>query len=310
MPPLRPNICARPAVTGLLVGAVLATAAAADPPPTPPSTPASTTPGQATPPVVPPTGPPLRDLRGGPPAPRDVTTPPRRVIQGAEDVGPLSTAQWIDLRQDVDGSFGFGSVYEAPEGDLYMRSLGALRAVFPRSEYMSPRLGLSAARIPAGTVFIVGDPVVVPQWALRPGMIDARAGETRLGAGPMAIAPRPLGPDEADPGATPVDAFGGGRVRGTGLIDDPVMIRARLGLEDPRDEAARAATRPSDAPLPARPRTGAASPPRPAPMPAIVDDPDYRRERLREILMRAVERTRAARVDDQAARGPSSSGSS
>lgn len=298
---------------GLVIPA--AAAPAADPPPaSPPASSGGQAAPPAVPPAIPPAVPPNRDRRAGPPGPRDPAVPPRRVIQGAEDVGPLSTAQWIDLRRDVDGGFGFGSVYEAGgdgEGDLYMRSLGALRARFPRSEYMSPRVGLSSAPIPAGTRFSIGEPLVAPSWSARPGMIDARAGDRRMIEGPMAIAPRPLGPDEAAiAGAMRIDGLGGGRVRGTGLLDDPVVMRDRLGLDDPRTGAARAGTRTSDTSLPERPRTGAASPPRPTPMPAIVDDPDYRRERLREILMRAVARTRAAGEDDQAARGPSSSGSS
>ncbi len=244
---------------------------------------------------------------------------PRRIIQGREDVGPLSTAQQIDLRRDVDGGFSFGSVYR--QGDLLMRTLGALRAVFPRSEYMSPRAGVTVAGIPAGTRFQIGAPLETPVWQHRAGMIDPSLAAGLITDGrssSLAVSP--------EAGAVPVDPRTGGRVIGTGLAGDPVVQRARLGLTGPAndrvDDAARAAgdprtarsartaIRPSDGSRSERPRAGAASPPRRMSMPAIVDDPSYRRERLRAILGRAVAEAAARPANGQAARGPSSSSGS
>ncbi|MHC4810414.1 MAG: hypothetical protein ACYTEV_08615 [Planctomycetota bacterium] len=217
--------------------------------------------------------------------PRD----PRRVIQGAEDVGPLSTAQWVDLRRDVDGAFNFGTVYR--EGDLFMRSLGALRAVFPRSEYMSPRLGSSMARIPAGTRFMIGDGVQTPEWTARSGMLQMRSddGGTVDGRVSSGLAAG-LGPS-AGPGAVPVDGRSAGRVLGTGLANDPVVMRHRLESRTPHlaGPDPRAAT----ADVAAGDRTLLP----PEPLPPIVEDPAYRRDRLRAILLRAVAASRSSSPD-------------
>jgi hypothetical protein len=288
---------------------------------------------ESTPPATPPAGPPVNAAaatRTPPPPPPVVPMRSRggtpgereRVIQGADDVGPLSTAQWVDLRQDVDGGFGFGSVYR--DGDLFMRSLGALQAIFPRSEYMSPRVGLSSARVPAGTRFQIGEPVRNPEWQPRPDMRNGRISGPMVPAGPLAIAA--VGQSD---GAVRVDPFAPARVVGTGLVNDPVVVRQRMGIEsagplgairvdehgrplaeagagpgadagtgtaDP-DADPRTANRPSDASLPERRRTGAASPPRlsSTPMPAIVGDREYRRSRLRAILDRALAGARSSR---------------
>lgn len=271
------------------------------PPNSPPTSPPTTGPGPGTAPATrtPPAPPPVVQMR--------TTDRGDRVIQGAEDVGPLSTAQWIDLRQDVDGGFGFGSVYR--DGDLFMRSLGALRAVFPRSEYMSPRVGLSSASVPAGTQFQIGEPLRSPEWQARPDMRNGRAPSLLVPGGPLAIAPA-----NPEAGAVRVDPFSRGRVIGTGLANDPVILRQLFGRDTPvpsrsvevdengrplaeADRVERTANRPSDDSLPGRPQAGAASPPRltPMPMPAIVDDREYRRSRLRAILDRALAGARSTR---------------
>ena len=218
--------------------------------------------------------------------PRD----PRRVIQGAEDVGPLSTAQWVDLRRDVDGAFNFGTVYR--EGDLFMRSLGALRAVFPRSEYMSPRLGSSMARIPAGTRFMIGAGVQTPEWSPRSGMLQMRSdvGVTVDGRVNSGLASG-LGP-AAGPGAIPVDGRSEGRVLGTGLANDPVVMRHRLESRSPQIAGGQPRAAAED-----RVTSGDRVLLPPEPLPPIVEDPAYRRDRLRAILLRAVSASRPASPD-------------
>lgn len=232
-------------------------------------------------------------------------TEPERVVQGSEDVSPNARAQWVDLRVDVDGGQSFGAVYRVENG--FMRSQGALRAIFPRSLPMSPRLDLSAAAIPAGTMWQIGEPWVMPAWQARPGMVDGLRAANGAGATPGTVRVRgavPAASTLAIPGAL-VAAPQPATMNGPGDAAAPERGRT--------SPSARAATPPRDASLPERRVMGAASPPRSATLPAIVSDETYRRERLRAILSRALSGpslpSTPAETVDQAARGRSGSSS-
>ncbi|MFK7961538.1 MAG: hypothetical protein AB8G96_13545 [Phycisphaerales bacterium] len=225
-------------------------------------------------------------------------TEPVRVSPGDGDLGPTSEVQWVDQRVNSIGSNDFSSLYRVEDG--FMRSLGALRAVFPRSIYVSPGGGPSVPIIPYDTIFMIGDPdggaitPIVP----RPGMIANR----RISGDPRA-ASRPVGPGAAtadpllDPGRSLIAAddrqrpseaalANARRVRelaAAGTIAGPDL----QGFRDAWNAEAEAAAAPN-----ARAETVLPRPERPTrpaiEMPAIVSDPAYRSARLASILRRAL----------------------
>lgn len=85
------------------------------------------------------------------------------VDQSVADVSPLSESLRFELL-DMRVSDGFTRVYrlEGINGwqDQYARRDGAITAVFPQSVYLPAEYGGGIA-IPAGTVFIIGEP---PAW--------------------------------------------------------------------------------------------------------------------------------------------------
>jgi hypothetical protein len=83
--------------------------------------------------------------------------PPRPVDPAVGDVNPLS-ASLRDMRVDLRQPTGFENVYRVPgRPDMFMRSSGALNAVFPQSAY-AQTAGGPLPIIPAGTVFYIGEP--------------------------------------------------------------------------------------------------------------------------------------------------------
>lgn len=93
--------------------------------------------------------------------PWTVTSPPRRVEPGTQDVGPLRTSNRL-VPLDLRAPMRFEGVYEFERRDRfgrtekwYARSDGGLTAIFPRSEY-TLRNGRPLAEIPAGTVWLIG----------------------------------------------------------------------------------------------------------------------------------------------------------
>lgn len=136
---------------------------------------------------------------------------PERVDAGTGDVGPLSESLRV-LPLDLRVSDGFENVYRVtgPDGqERFMRREGALTAVFPRSDYVMTEFGPYAV-IPAGTWFMIGEPLGAPNGSPGYGAvgvtpsalallqrIDRRVG-TRPGGGarvpgvgPSALAPTP-----------------------------------------------------------------------------------------------------------------------
>lgn len=84
--------------------------------------------------------------------------PPLQVVdQGVEDATPLS-ASLRDPRADLREPTDFERLYRVPgRPDLLMRRSGAMSAVFPDSDYAVTRFGL-VPLVPAGTVWMIGDP--------------------------------------------------------------------------------------------------------------------------------------------------------
>ncbi len=81
----------------------------------------------------------------------------QEVDPGISDVSPIGTS----LRQiniDPRAVLTFDRIDVVPgEPGKYMRQSGALRAVFPQSDYVATRAGVVPS-IPAGTVFFIGPP--------------------------------------------------------------------------------------------------------------------------------------------------------
>ncbi len=85
------------------------------------------------------------------------------VDAGTEDVSPLGESlRMVPIDMRVNDAFTRIYRLDGVDGweDQFARREGALTAVFPRSVYVPSSLGVGIA-IPAGTVFIIGDP---PEW--------------------------------------------------------------------------------------------------------------------------------------------------
>ena len=118
----------------------------------------------------------------------------RLVEQGIEDVEPAAVSlrvPWVDLREPL----GFDEVWQGlwsdpflGEREVFMRSSGAITAVFPRSSYVQTEEG-TLVEIPAGTIFYLGRPPAglerAPERESPPGRIDLRR-NTALTAAPSA----------------------------------------------------------------------------------------------------------------------------
>lgn len=84
--------------------------------------------------------------------------PIKPVDQTVADLDPLLTS-FRDMQVDLRQPLGFQGVYRVPgQEDKFMRSSGALYAVFPHSIYTSTKKGI-APLVPAGTVYYIGLPV-------------------------------------------------------------------------------------------------------------------------------------------------------
>jgi len=84
--------------------------------------------------------------------------PLKPVEAGVADVGPLSESlRAVDVRVELGNPTGFGRVYEVPgRPGQYMRIDGGLWAVFPQSVYVRDRKGNEVPEIPPGTEFYIG----------------------------------------------------------------------------------------------------------------------------------------------------------
>ncbi len=87
----------------------------------------------------------------------------RSVDAGYSDVGPLTASlrlEGFDLRSPDD----WDRVYQLKgiDGDLFARRSGGLTAIFDRSQYIDSPYG-TLAKIPAGTIYVIGEP---PPWLI------------------------------------------------------------------------------------------------------------------------------------------------
>lgn len=98
--------------------------------------------------------------------------PLKRVEPGIGDIGGLSVSNRV-MQADLRVPTGFEGVYSFQQRDrfgqletYYVRSDGALTAVFPRSSYVDTATGVQPA-IPAGTVWVLG-PLKIQEPAKTP----------------------------------------------------------------------------------------------------------------------------------------------
>ncbi len=83
---------------------------------------------------------------------------PVRVDQGVGDISPLNTSL-LQVPADLRADNNFQGVYQAPgRPGEFMRTAGAINAVFPRSDYIATGGGLMPI-VPASTVFYIGQPL-------------------------------------------------------------------------------------------------------------------------------------------------------
>lgn len=94
-------------------------------------------------------------------APRYPGTPPmlQRVDQAHSDVSALSSSlREVNMIADLRDPMGFQYVYHLPgRDDLLMRANGGVYVIFPQSEYVHTKKGLTPV-VPAGAVFSIGIP--------------------------------------------------------------------------------------------------------------------------------------------------------
>ena len=164
----------------------------------------------------------------------------------------------------LDRPQAFEDLYRAPDrDDLYMRVDGALHAVFPRSRYSGTPYGLET-EIPDNTVFFLGRPsreVLGSHFRERerPWASDARSGMVQR-------------QPERDSDAEQSPGRQSGREMRVGSSTRPVVASDRPDRR--RDDAGEGS----------EPHSNGR-----APGPAIVVDAQYRADRMRELMRRAVD---------------------
>ena len=138
----------------------------------------------------------------------------RRLIeQGIEDVEPAAVSlrvPWVDLREPLGFDEVWQGLWSGPflgEREVFMRSSGAITAVFPRSSYVQTEAG-TLVDIPAGTIFYLGQPTTdlerAPERESPPGRIDLRR-DTALNA---AASPQDPAASRRNDAAAPHVEFG------------------------------------------------------------------------------------------------------
>ncbi|MEM0984355.1 MAG: hypothetical protein AAGI17_10440 [Planctomycetota bacterium] len=98
----------------------------------------------------------------------------RPIEQGVGDIGPLSESQRVIPRPlNIAGNFDQAFEIDTQTGDRFIiRRSGAITALFPDSVYIPTPFG-SLPAIPAGTVFVIGEPD--PIFARQLGLLDPQA---------------------------------------------------------------------------------------------------------------------------------------
>lgn len=120
-------------------------------------------------------------------------SPPEAIEPNVGDTGPLS----LSLRKlsvDLKRPSNFERLFQVPgDGDSYMRSNGALHAVFPRSVYgrfRTRRGRTTRAVVPDGTVFYIGDPPTHERPERPPAEVEQRNSPIghKVSEGPISLA--------------------------------------------------------------------------------------------------------------------------
>lgn len=103
------------------------------------------------------------------------------VLSGEQDTGPLHASLGVPYT-DLRSPLNFDRVYRVrgdlrrfgitPGQEMYARASNGMVAVFPKSEYVATARG-SIAQVPAGTVWVIGEPLTVVQ----PGGVWEQADE-------------------------------------------------------------------------------------------------------------------------------------
>ncbi len=100
-----------------------------------------------------------------------------QVDPNVADVNSLSTSL-RDMQVDLRVPLGFSNVYRVPgQSDKFMRASGGLFAIFPQSQYVSTRQGLSA-KVPAGTTYHIGLPTEAVETPIE--AVPSNANENRI----------------------------------------------------------------------------------------------------------------------------------
>lgn len=211
--------------------------------------------------------------------PRYPGTPPmlRRVDQAHADVSALSNSlREVNMAADLRDPMGFQYVYRLPgRDDLLMRVNGGVYAIFPQSEYVETKRGLTPV-VPAGTVYSIGIP--------NPGMLPllGLTGPTLQNLDSFSSNPAPLAPNER-------------RSMVMTAISNRTMSRRDVeAFPDEWNADGAPVLNPQDA-FPEQPRfkTVRATPPEPSTfLKTVVTDDAVRNQRLAELLQQAL---RAAR---------------
>lgn len=200
----------------------------------------------------------------GPAGAQALQPQPQPLDQSVEDRDPLSnrgrTMPW-DLRQPV----GFQNVYHVPgRADMLMRINGGVYAIFPQSVYAEGKHGL-VPLVPAGTIFYIGQP---PQITPRGGSSGGPAGSvnpTRVRSRIQRMV------DSSLPSDAPLQLAVGTRANTAAYTTPPPPEEQMPRRSELGDQQARI-SRPDPGIL-----TG----------PTIVNDPQYRVQRMNELLHRA-----------------------
>jgi hypothetical protein len=198
-----------------------------------------------------------------------------------QDVGPLSDSlRDVNIQTDLRSPAGFQNVYRVPgRDDMLMRASGGIYAVFPQSVYVATDQGVMV-EVPPGTIYTIGAPSnwMLPPRSLGPSMVLERP--DRIGA----------------PAAMSSAAHQGQGNTSQALV---TRIVPRQGVLVNDDEWSTAVDDSSaflvgDTSAIAMRQAVPATPPEPSQMlRTIATDPEYRAQRLAELMRIAVEAARS-----------------
>ena len=203
----------------------------------------------------------------------------QRVDQSISDVSPLSgSLRQVDMAADLRSPMGYQQVFRVPgRDDLLMRANGAMYVIFPQSEYVRTKYGMTPV-IPAGTIFSIG----LPNASMMPTL------------GLTGPTPRNLHVDFSE--SAPLAPNAHRSVVQTQVSNRQVTKRDGQVFPDEWDVAGPPDLNPQDG-QPEQPRfeRGRATPPEPATfLKTVVTDDAVRSQRIAELLQQALSAVRNA----------------